>query len=89
MRERVDPAPAVRPTSSRVETMRMIHTSRARSRLHAAAAEGTCFERLAFTVRTSGRLLTLGQPLLGERFETTAVPELRQHASEVASLIAD
>jgi uncharacterized NAD(P)/FAD-binding protein YdhS len=34
------------------------------------------------------RILTMGQSLFGERFETTAVPELRQQATEVASRIA-
>jgi uncharacterized NAD(P)/FAD-binding protein YdhS len=33
------------------------------------------------------RLLTLGQSLFGARFETTAVPELRQQAAEVAARI--
>lgn len=33
------------------------------------------------------QLLTLGQLLFGERFETTAVPELRQQAADVAALI--
>ena len=35
------------------------------------------------------RLLTLGQSLFGERFETTAVPELRQQAAEVATFILE